>query len=129
MRNLIRAGSSAVILVMIMFLGSLVLWVGIPLAWLYIGSQVQGAGASLGAALAVMMLGVVVSILALVPFLAFLGRKHSDLREARGLESHGHAALEAVMVISAGIVIVGFSAWFLIFSGSEPLPLRLGGGP
>ena len=32
MKNLVRAGSSAVLLLAMMFVGSLVLWVGLPLA-------------------------------------------------------------------------------------------------
>ena len=30
------------------------------------------------------------------------------------------------MSISAGIAIVGFAAWFFLFSGSSPLPTNLG---
>jgi hypothetical protein len=71
------------------------------------------------------MLGVLVSIALLVPFLAWLNRKHIEMREARGLESHGQTALEAVLVVSAGFAIVGFSAWFFLFSGSSPIPLNL----
>jgi bacteriorhodopsin len=125
MRDLLRAGSSAVLLLLMMFVGSLVLWVGVPLAWLYIGSQIQAATDSIGTALGVMMLGVLVSIALLVPLLAWLNRKHIEMREARGLESHGQTALEAVLVVSAGFAIVGFGAWFFLFSGSSPIPLNL----
>jgi hypothetical protein len=125
MRDLLRAGSSAVLLLAMMFVGSLVLWVGVPLSWLYIGSQVQAATDSVGTAIGVMMLGVLVSIALLVPFLAWLNRKHIEMREARGLESHGQTALEAVLVVSAGFAIVAFGAWFFLFSGSSPIPLNL----
>ena len=125
MRDLLRAGSSAVLLLAMMFVGSLVLWVGVPLAWLYIGSQIQAATDSIGTAIGVMMLGVLVSIAVLVPFLAWLNRKHIEMREARGLESHGQTALEAVLVVSAAVALVGFSAWFFLFSGSSPIPLNL----
>ena len=125
MRDLLRAGSSAVLLLLMMFVGSLVLWVGVPLAWLYIGSQVQASTDSIGTALGVMMLGVLVSIALLLPLLAWLNRKHIEMREARGLESHGQTALEAVLVVSAGFALVGFAAWFFLFSGSSPIPLNL----
>lgn len=121
-----RAGASGVMLVLIMFLGSLVLWIGVPLAWLYVGSQVEAATSSLGTALAATMAGVVVSIAAIVMLLGWLNRKHVELREARGLESYGQTALEGVMTVSASIAIVGFGLWFFIFSGSSPLPLNLG---
>lgn len=126
MRDLLRAGGSGALLVSIMLVGSLVLWIGVPLGWLYIGSQVQSATGSLGTALAATMAGVVVSIAVLVWLLGWLNRKHVELREARGHESHGQTPLEGVMTISAGAAIVGFGLWFFLFSGSSPLPLNLG---
>jgi heme/copper-type cytochrome/quinol oxidase subunit 2 len=115
-----------VLLVLIMLGGGIVLWVGVPLGWLWVGSQVQAETQSLGAALAVMMVGVVLSIAVIVPVLGWLNHKHSELRVARGLDDHGQTALEAVMTVSAGIAIVGFAAWFLLFSGASPLPTGLG---
>src|SRR5919204_4209691 len=121
MRNAARAGMSGLILIVIMLGGSLLLWIGVPVGWLYLGGRVEGATNSLGAGLAVAMLGAVVSILAIVPCLSWLNRKHVELREARGLESHGHTALEAVMTISAVIAVIGFSIWFFIFAGPGPM--------
>lgn len=123
---MLQAGFSGLVLLMIMLLGGVVLWVGIPVGWLYLGSLVEGRTRSLGAALAVIMLGVLVSIAVLVTFLGWLNRKHAELRAARGLEDRGATALEAVLTISAGIAVVGFGAWFLLISGSSPLPTGLG---
>ena len=120
MRNLLRAGASGLILVLIMLGAGLVLWIGVPVAWLYIGSQVQGSTNSVGTAIFVMMVGVVASILAIVPVLAWLNRKHIELREARGLETHGSTALEAVMTISVFIAVIAFSFWFFIIQGPGP---------
>lgn len=125
-RSLTLTGASGVLLVLIMLGGGLLLWVGVPLGWLYVGSQVQAATGSLGAALGVMMVGVLISILAIVPALGWLNHKHSQLRRARGLDDHGQTALEAVMTVSAGVAIVGFGSWFLFFSGASPLPTGLG---
>lgn len=109
-----------------MFAGALTLWVGVPLAWLYIGSQVQSETDSLGAAVAVMFVGVALSIAAIFSLLLRINRRHAELREARGLESYGQTPLEAAMSISAGIAIVGFAVWFFLFSGSSPVPTNLG---
>ena len=125
MRDLARLGASAALLVAIMFLGSLVLWVGVPVLWLYIGSQIQGSTGSIGVALGAAMLGVLASIAALIPLLSWLNRRHCELREARGLESYGSTALEMVLVLSAGICVVTFAVWFFVFSGSSPIPLNL----
>jgi heme/copper-type cytochrome/quinol oxidase subunit 2 len=125
-RSITLAGASGVLLVLIMLGGGLLLWAGVPVGWLYVGSQVQGETGSLGAALAVMMAGVLVSILVIVAVLGRLNHRHSELRVARGLDDHGQTALEAVMTVSAGIAIVGFGVWFLFFSGASPLPTGLG---
>ena len=46
----------------LMFAGAFALWIGVPLLWLYIGSQVQEATGSVGAAIGVMLVGAVVTI-------------------------------------------------------------------
>ena len=109
-----------------MFAGALLLWVGVPLGWLWIGSQVEGETGSLGAAVAVMFVGALASILALAWALARLNHRHGRLREERGLESYGQVPLEGVMAVSAAVAVIGFAAWFFLFSGSSPVPTNLG---
>ena len=48
MRRALATGGSGVILILIMLGGGLVLWVGVPVGWLYIGSQIQASTGSLG---------------------------------------------------------------------------------
>jgi heme/copper-type cytochrome/quinol oxidase subunit 2 len=120
MRNLLRAGASGVLLVLMMLGGGLLLWIGVPLGWLYIGSQVQGATDSVGTAILVMLVGVVVSIVAVVPILGWLNRKHLELRAARGLDTHGQTALEAVMTVSVAVAVVVFVVWFFVIVGPGP---------
>jgi ABC-type uncharacterized transport system permease subunit len=120
MRNLLRAGASGLILVLMMLGAGLVLWIGVPVGWLYIGSQVQGATDSVGTAILVMLVGVVVSIVAVVPILGWLNRKHLELRAARGLETHGQTALEAMMTVSVAIAVVAFVVWFFVIAGPGP---------
>ncbi len=126
MRNLVRAGESAALMLAIMFVGSLVLWVGVPLGALYVGSQVQAATDSIGVALLAMAAMVIGSLVMLVPFLGWLNRKHMEVRVARGRQDLGSAALEGVMVISAGIALVAFLVWFFLFAGASPLPFHGG---
>ena len=108
------------LLLLIMLGGGLVLWVGVPVAWLYVGSQVQAKTNSIGAALGAMFAGVLVSIVVVVAALGWLNAKQADLREARGLESHGNTALEAVMTIAAVIAVIGFGVWFFLIEGPGP---------
>lgn len=109
-----------------MFGGSLILWIAFPVAWIWVGGQIQGATGSVAAALGAAMLGFVVSIALFFPALSWLSDKHREQRVARGLDDTGHLALEAVMVTSAGLAVVLFGAWFLVLSGSSPIPLKLG---
>lgn len=105
--------------------GSLVLWIGVPLAWLWVGSQVQAATGSLGLALLAAMAGVVVSIAAVVVALQWLSDRHRELRARRGEDDLGHFPLEVVMTCSAIAAVVLFSLWFFLLSGSSPVPLNL----
>jgi hypothetical protein len=125
MRELLKTGAGAVLVVLIMFIGSLVLWIGTPLLWLWVGSQIQGQTASLGAALGAMFIGVVVTIAILASILAKLSNVYRGNRIARGLDDPGHYVLEGVLVVSASITIVAFVAWFFLFAGASPVPVGL----
>jgi membrane protein implicated in regulation of membrane protease activity len=120
MRDLVRAGASGLLVLLMMVGAGLVLWIGVPLGWLYIGSQVQVASDSVGLAIAVMLAGVVVSIVAIVPLLGWLNRKHLQLQEARGHDTHGQTALDAVMTVSVLIAVLAFVVWFFVIEGPGP---------
>ncbi len=120
----IMGGPASAALVGLMLIGCLLLWVGVPLAWLWIGSQVQSSS-SLGTALMVTMFGILVSIMLLVTVLGRLNRWHANLHERRG-EPLNSSALEVILVSSAGIAVVGFGIWFFGFAGASPLPLNIG---
>lgn len=111
----------------IVVLGSVGLWVALPLAWLYLGAQVQVAADSLAAALATAMAGFVVSLAATLLALGWLSRKHGALREARGRKSHGSVLLEGVVVLSALAAAALFAVWFLLFAGTSPIPFSPSG--
>jgi uncharacterized membrane protein YbhN (UPF0104 family) len=118
-------GPASALLVLVMLAGSLFLWIGVPLGWLWIGSQVESS-ASLGTALMVTMVGIVITVLAVVALLSWLNRRHVALQERR----HGHlppySALEVIFVTSAGLAVVGFGIWFFGFAGASPAPLNIG---
>lgn len=121
-----RAGTSALLLVAIMVVGSLVLWVGIPVAWLWIAGRIEGATGNLGAAVGAAFFGFIVSTAAMIPVLSGLSNAYRRRRVVRGLPDPGHFALETVMTITAGVVVVGFTAWFLLFAGTSPVPFSGG---
>lgn len=125
MRALLRTGTGAVVLLLIMILGSIVLWVGTPLLWLWVGSQVQGASGSLGDALAVAFVGVVISIVLLASLLSRLSDVYRANCLARGRADPGHGVLEAVLVVSAAVTMSAFAVWFLFFAGAAPAPIGI----
>ena len=122
---MLRTGAGAILVVLIMFIGSLVLWIGTPLAWLWIGSQIQGATASLGAALGVMFPGVVITIALLATLLSKLSNVYRANCRARGLDDPGHFVLEGVLVVSAGFTLAAFVVWFFLFAGTSPVPVGI----
>ena len=125
MRQLLRTGTGAVLLLMIMTIGSLVLWIGTPLLWLWVGSQVEAKTESLGGALGVTFLGAVLTIVVLAVVLSKLSDVYRSNVVRRGRNDPGHFVLEVVLVISASVTVVGFLVWFLFLSGAEPLPIGI----
>jgi hypothetical protein len=124
-RALLRNGAGAVLVVLIMFIGSLGLWVGTPLLWLFVGSQIQGATQSVGAALAAMFVGVIVQITVLASLLAKLSDVYRANCVARGQSDPGHGVLENVLVFSAGLTLIVFVVWFFFLAGASPVPIGL----
>ncbi|MDQ6775582.1 MAG: hypothetical protein M3071_05020 [Actinomycetota bacterium] len=125
MRDLLRMGTGAALVVLIMFLGSLGLWIGTPLGMLWIGSKIQGATSSLGAAVGAMSIGVVCAILLLAYILVRLSNAYRAICLASGRQDPGHFVLEGVLVVSAGVAVVAFVIWFLLFAGATPVPLGM----
>jgi hypothetical protein len=125
MRKVLRSGTGAVLVVLIMFIGSLVLWIGTPLLWLWIGSQIQGATASVGAAIGSMFVGSVLTIAVLATLLAKLSDVYRANCRARGLADPGHFVLEGVLVVSAGFTVTAFAIWFFFFAGTSPVPIGI----
>jgi hypothetical protein len=125
MRALLKSGAGAVLVISIMFIGSIVLWVGTPLAWLWVASQIQGATESLGTALLAAFLGVLVTVTALGSVLARLSDVYRANCVARGLNDPGHVMLEGVLVVSAGLTLVAFGIWFFFLAGASPVPIGI----
>ena len=113
------------VLLALMFAASLALWFGVPLLWLFVAGQVQGATGSLGLAVLAALVGLLVTVFAAVRGLSWLAHRHNAARAARGLEDYGWAPLEGVLVVTTVIAIAGFTLWFFVFSGAEPFPSGL----
>jgi hypothetical protein len=124
MRDVLRTGLGAVLVVLIMVIGSLVLWLGTPLLWLWIGSQIE-AVSSVGAAVGATFLGAVLTIVLVAGVLSKLSNFYRANCVARGQADPGHVMLEMVLVVSASVSLVGFVIWFFFLAGAEPLPIGI----
>lgn len=117
---------------------SVTLWLGIPIGWLWIGSQLQQGSQATGfGPYLIVMAGIVVSVIVIAKVLAALNRAYSRFaghadtvrvrmpwhRSMRGEDDsrHGHSVLDVVMVISVSSAALAMLIWFFVFAGS-PLP-------
>jgi hypothetical protein len=123
-------------LILLMALGSVVLWIGSPIAWLWLASQMQAdtQAAGLGPYM-VVLVGIATTAVVLAKGLSRLNRVYGTVagedepvrvvlpwhRGLRG-EHEGRAprtVLDIVMVISVGIGCVAMGIWFFFFAGSS----------
>ena len=126
---------AAVLLIAVMVVGSVLMWIGAPLFWLWLGSQLQsGSTPSFGPYLLILV-GVVVSMIVLGKLLSSLDRlygrvTHTDAsvrvrvpwhRSMRGERGSGRPTrvVDVVMVISVSGALLLFGAWFFLLAGSS----------
>ena len=133
--NTAGTGLAKIALIAVMAVGSILLWIGIPVGWLWIGSQIQSDSgqASFGLYLGI-LLGIIVSMVVVGKLLWSLNGVYGRLtgsevvrvrmpwhRSLRG-EQEGRQPrqiLDVVMVISVGLAGFAFLMWFLFFAGSS----------
>jgi hypothetical protein len=102
-------------------LGSLLMWAGIPLAWLWIGGRVYSLTGSLGLDLGVAFLGFVLTLFAALAGLRRVDRTWIALRRRSGYEQK-EGALSQVVTVSATLALVMFIAWYYGFSHAYVIP-------
>jgi hypothetical protein len=101
--------------------GSLAMWAGIPLAWLWIGGRVYSVTTSLGADLGVAFLGFVLTLFAALWGLRRIDRGWIALRRRAGYEQE-EGALPQVVTFSATLALLIFIAWYYLFSHAYVIP-------
>jgi uncharacterized membrane protein YbhN (UPF0104 family) len=128
-------GLAAMGLVVLMVLGSLVLWLAVPVGWLWVASHIDNSiDASLKSYGAV-AIGVPLTMLALFALLKRLDEIHQRLtgtihekrmaapwRRSLSEERDLHAPTSALDIILAGTAIaaaVALVVWFFLFAGSS----------
>jgi hypothetical protein len=122
-------------LILLMAVGSILLWIGSPIFWLWLASQMQKDSQAAGfGPYMVVLFGIAITAVALAKGLQQLNRAYSSVagveearvimpwhRSMRG-EDEGRAqrtVLDVVMVISVAIGATAFGIWFFFFAGSS----------
>jgi hypothetical protein len=126
---------AAVGLIALMAIGSIVLWLGIPVGWLYLVSRlVKSSQPSMGPYVLVLV-GIPASMVVVGKLLSRLDRAYGQLTETtptvrmrnpwmrslRG-ERDTHrprTVLDVVMVWSVTLALLFFAVWFFVFAGSS----------
>jgi hypothetical protein len=123
-------------LIALMAFFSIMLWLGIPIGWLWVGSQVQSGSQSSGFGPYFLVLaGIAVSVVVVTKLLAALNRTYGRVngqddvvkvrlpwhRSMRGDDDHRppRSVLDVVMVISVSLATLAMTIWFFFFAGSS----------
>jgi hypothetical protein len=90
-----------------------------PLAWLWIGSQVDYLTGYVTAGISVVMLGCLASLMLTMAAAKRVDHAWKLVRRAAGHRQE-QGALERIFATSVGIAAVAFTFWFLIIQGPGP---------
>lgn len=122
-------------MIALMAVGSVLLWIGVPVGWLYLASQlVDSSQPSMGPYVLVLV-GIPATMIAMGKVLAILDRTYGRVtrsapparvplpwhRSLRGDREPARArsVLDVVMVASVALALVCFAVWFFLFAGSS----------
>jgi hypothetical protein len=124
----------ALLLVALMAVGSVVMWIGVPIGLIYLASQLADSSKPSAGPYLLVLIGLPVGMAIVGKLLGILDRLHGRLT---GREEERHRAtwlrsmraertstrrggvLEQVMVVSVGLALVAFGVWFFAFAGSS----------
>jgi hypothetical protein len=125
---------AAIALVALMAVGSVVMWLGVPLALVYVASKLADTpNPSMGPYLLIIV-GLPIGMAVVAKGLGWLNRQHIRLtgtevdeyrpgwtRSMRGERqvSRRGGVLDRVMIVSVGVAALLFAAWFFGFAGSS----------
>ena len=125
-------GTVAALLVLVMAAGSILMWIGVPVFWLWLASRmVDSSQPSLGP-YALVMVGIVGSMIVIGKGLGAINHLHMDItgnlpdkreqtiwlrsmRAEREVKRHT-GVLGIVMAWSVSVALLVFGAWFFLFA-------------
>lgn len=117
-----RRRVDAVLAAFVLFLEALVcltLWGPQPVAWLWVGSQVDYLTGYVTAGIATIMLGCLASLMLTMAAAKRVDHAWKLVRRAGGHRQE-RGALERIFAASVAVAVIVFMAWFLIVEGPGP---------
>lgn len=133
MRSRFSTEPRAIALVLGMALGSIVMWIGVPLVWVLLAAQVSEVGHTSFGPLLMVLVGAPLTMIPVARVLSALDRRHQELmgtlderREAapwrQSMRDSGRegpqSVLAVVMVVSVAIAGAAAGIWFLFLAGA-----------
>jgi hypothetical protein len=118
---MLRRRAAALAVLALEALGTLLMWVPIPLAWFWVGAQVYLATGSILADGVVVLGGFLATVILVMRALARLDAVWVRLRRGAGYEQRD-GALNQVVIASATFGIIGFWVWFHIIENGYIIP-------
>ena len=131
----IAAAPAAGFLILLMAIGSVVLWVGIPVGWLYGASQMVDTSQPTLGPYILIIFGIPITMFLFGKALFTLDRAFEKvtgrtsetdfrppwLKSMRGERDNKRrlTVLEGVMIVSVSIALLCFGIWFFAFAGSS----------
>jgi hypothetical protein len=131
----IAAAPAALFLILLMALGSVVLWIGIPVGWLFLASRLVDSSQPTLGPYVLLIFGIPITMFLFGKLLFTLDRvfervtgrtSETDFRPPWLKSMRGERAtkrkltvLEGVMIISVGVACLASAVWFFLFAGSS----------
>src|SRR5215210_1391376 len=123
----------AILLVLLMGIGSIIMWLGVPLAIFYAASRLADTSAPTLGPYLLVFIGLPIGMAIVAKILGWLDRVHQaytrtgddrpvqapwmrSMRGERG-STRKRGVLDTVMIVSVGLA--GFALWFFGFAGSS----------
>ena len=132
MGTAIGRGAGSALLVLLMAVGSVAMWIGVPVLWLWIASQVHKSSQPSMGIYFLVLVGIIATMAVLGKLLGIVNRWHMALtgnlprrreqtvwlKSMRGERNkqREHGILATVMAISVGSAMVLAGIWFLLFA-------------
>jgi hypothetical protein len=125
----------ALFLILLMAIGSVFLWIGIPVGWLYLASRMVKTSQPTLGPYVIVIIGIPITMVIVGKLLFKLDSVYSSLtgqssevqfrapwlKSMRGERTTARrlTVLEMTMIISVSVALTAFGIWFFLFAGSS----------